>query len=494
MRFFIYSSELQKNFVFFVFLNHLYIKANSERGSLIMINRKFAAVTAFIIAAAVSCNEKPTEPENSTISDSGQQIESESNPTEVREITLAAANKYDGIQGYITEFNDSGSGYHINVKDYLKNYEYSIKGIDSAVNDLEKDIIIGNIPDIVYLDINEIQKLSSKGGFADIYELMENDGDISKDDLLPSVRNSLETDGHLYYLAPTFMISTIAAKSEFVSRENWSFSEFQNIFDSVSDRSELFEMGNNKQAVLRFLTDGSDDFVDNFNHSCSFDSPEFIQLLEFANTFPDVNEYEFEQRSCRDNTALLSQLYIESFRDFNVKKQCVFGDDMTFAGYPSENGSGSKIIISVPFAIMKDSPEKDGAWEFLKSVIDPEKVSPQMSGIPVTEKGFETVCESALEKPYFFDDLNNNQKTYFDEIGYDSCTNLPINVSPMSEADMRKYADFVRSIDRVSSGIESVVDNIVREETELYFSGEYSAQKCAEMIQNRVSILLSEQA
>lgn len=457
-----------------------------------MKTRTFAVISAIIIAVvSVSCNAKPSEPINSGTSDSKPQFEEENG--EIREVTLAVADKYDMIQGYITEFNDSGSKFNINVKDYFKDSEYSIESIDSAINDLEKDIIKGDIPDIVYLNTNEIQKLSSKGGFADIYGLMENDGDISKEDFLPSVLNSLETDGHLYSLAPTFMISTIAAKSKFVSQENWSFSEFQSVFDSVSDKSELFEMGNNKQAVLHFLTDGSDDFVDNFNHTCSFDSPEFIRILEFANTFPDVDEYEFEQRSCREDTALLSQLYIESFRDFNVKKQCVFGDDMTFAGYPSENGSGSKIIISRQFAIMEDSSEKDGAWEFLKSVVDSEKVSPQISGIPVTEKGVETVCKAALEKPYFFDELNDGKKTYFDEIGYDSCTNLPITISPMSEADMRKYAEFVRSIDRVSSGVESVVDNIVREETELYFSGEYSAQKCAEMIQNRVSILLSEQ-
>ncbi len=454
---------------------------------------KIAMVLAIMIAAvSVSCSEKQAEPLNGDTSGSELPIEEENE--EIHEITLAVAAKYDGIQGYITEFNDSGNKYHINVKDYLKDNEYSIEGIDRALNDLEKDIIRGDIPDIVYIDTNEIQKLSSKDSFTDIYSLMENDDSISKEDFLQSVLRSLEVDGHLYSLAPTFMISTIAAKTKFVNQENWSFSEFQSVFDSVSDKSEPFENGNNKQAVLHFLTDGSDDFVNNFDHTCSFDSPEFIQILEFANTFPDVDEYDFEQRSCRNDTALMSQLYIESFRDFNMKKQCIFGDDMTFVGYPSENGSGSKIIINRQFAIMEKSSEKYGAWEFLKSIVDADKVSPQMFGIPVTEKGFETVCESALEKPYYFDDLEGGKKTFFDETGYDSCTNLPIIIEPMSEADMHKYAEFVRGIDRMSSGVETVVNNIVSEETELYFSGEYSAQKCAEMIQNRVSILLSEQS
>lgn len=462
--------------------------------------RKFTVAAAFIIAAAtVSCSEKQSEPIGNDSSKIEHQVETENDAkteqTEIREITLAVADKYDGIQGYITEFNDSSDKYHVNVKNYLTNdNEYSLKSIDSAINDLEKDIIRGDIPDVLYTSTYEIQKLSSKGSFADIYELMENDGSITKEYFLPSVLRSLETDGHLYSLAPTFMISTIAAKTKFVSQENWSFNEFQNVFNSVSDKMEPFEMGNNKQAVLHFLTDGSDDFVNNFNHTCSFDSPEFIQILEFANTFPDVDEYAFEQRSCRNDTALMSQLYIESFRDFNVKKQCIFGDDMTFAGYPSESGSGSKIIIGKQFAIMEASAEKDGAWEFLKSVVDADKVSPQTFGIPVTEKGFEIVCEAALEKPYFFDDLEDGKKTFFDETGYDSCTNLPIIITPMSEIDKQAYEDFVRGIDRMSSGVEGVVDKIVKEETELYFSGEYSSEKCAEMIQNRVSILLSEQS
>lgn len=463
-----------------------------------MKNRKFAVAAAFfiILASMASCSEKQTESIKTNDYEHANQAETknEGEQTNTREISLAVADKYDGIQGYITEFNDSSNKYHINVKDYFKDNAYSIEGIDSAVNDLEKDIISGNIPDIVYTNTTEIQKLSSKGSFADIYGLIENDDGISKEYFLPSVLRSLETDGHLYSLAPTFMISTIAAKTKSVSKENWSFSEFQRVFDSVSDKSELFEMGNNKQAVLHFLTDGSDDFVNNFDHTCSFNSPEFIQILEFANTFPDVDEYDFEQRSCREDTALLSQLYIESFRDFNVKKQCIFGDDMTFVGYPSENGSGSKFIIGKQFAIMENSSEKEGAWEFLKSVIDADKASPQMSGIPITEKGFETVCEAALEKPYFFDDFNDGKKTFWDETGYDSCTNLPIIIEPMSESDKQKYAEFVRGIDRISSGIESNVDNIIKEETELYFSGQYSAEKCAEMIQNRVSIMLSEQS
>ncbi|MGN0575621.1 MAG: ABC transporter substrate-binding protein [Ruminococcus sp.] len=414
--------------------------------------------------------------------------------TQIQDITLAVSGKYDSIQEIIAEFNSQSNKYRINIKNYSENYEYSIEGLGSAVKDLEMDLISGSIPDIVYLDSNEIQKLSSKEIFSDLYDFIDNDKDYSREDFLPNVLEACETNGHLFSFAPSFQIRTIAAKTKFAATKNWTFSEFRNIYDSLPAEIELFEMGNNKEAVLHYLTNGGADFVDYGNHTCSFNSPEFIQLLEFADTFPGVDMYNFELKSCRNDTALLSPLYIETFRDFNVKKQSIFGDDITFVGAPSNDGNGSVIILSEQFAIMESSDFKEGAWEFLKFIFNPDNTDPQMSGIPVTEKGFRTITEAALERPYYIDRESGNQKVYWDEYGYDPCTGAEINITPMNETDKKFYEEFVRSLTVSSSGIsDDQIINIVNEETVSYFEGECSAQQCAEMIQNRVSIMLSEQ-
>lgn len=414
---------------------------------------------------------------------------------ELQEITLAVAGKTDRIQDKVAEFNSQSNNYMIKINNYLDGYDYSIEGIDSAVNDLRIDIISGKIPDMLWLDTNEINKLSSKGAFADLYEFMDSDKAFSRDVFLSNYLKATETNGHLYSIAPTFMIKTIAAKSEIANIPNWTFDEFKEEYGSHSDDMELFESANNRNAIFKTLINDGADFIDYGNHSCSFDSADFADILEFSAQFPSVDEYDFEIKSCRGETALLSELYIKSFRDINVQNQCIFGDDMTFVGAPSESRNGSVMLLSNQFAIMERSDNKDGAWEFIRSCFSDDNFRQNVAGIPVTESGLEIAMNEALELPYYIDDLSGGRKTYMDETGFDSYTNLSIKITPMTAADQKKYEKFVRSVTRASSGTyDSQINSMINEETDRFFAGECSAQQCADMIQNRVTILLSEQS
>ena len=414
---------------------------------------------------------------------------------DIKEITLAVAGNIDSIQPMIADFNSGSNLYRVNVKNYLDGHEYNIEGLESAAHDLEMDIIAGKTPDMVWLDTNETEKLASKGAFTDLYELMETDAKFTKAEFLPNYLEAAEINGHLYSITPTFMIRTMAAKSKYAVKENWTFDEFKTAYESRPDGMELFEMGNNRTAVFSILSGSYTDFIDLSNHSCSFDSQEFIDVLEFAKQFPSVDEYAGERYSCRGDTALMSDMYISSFRDINVKKQTVFGEDMTFVGAPSSDGKGSVMLLSNQFAIMEDSSNKEGAWEFIKCFLTDECFGQNADGIPITESGFEKAMAAALEPPFYYDELNGNKKVYMDETGMDSYSNEQIKITPMTADEQKKYEQFVRSVKRISSGnTELAISSIISEETEFFFAGEYSAKQCAEMIQDRVSILLSEQS
>lgn len=412
----------------------------------------------------------------------------------LQEITLAVVGKTDLIRGKVAEFNSQSNNYMIKINNYLDGYDYKYEGIDSAVNDLRIDIISGNIPDMVWFDTNEINKLSSKGAFADLYEFIDSDKTFSRNAFLSNYLEAAETNGHLYSIAPTFMIKTIAAKSEIANIPNWTFDEFKEVYESHSDDMELFESANNRFAIFHCLINDGADFIDYGNHSCSFDSADFINILEFSAQFPSVGEYEFEQKSCRNETAMLSALYISSFRDINVQKQRIFGDDMTFVGNPSESGNGSIMLLNNQFAIMEKSDNKDGAWEFIRSLLSDDNFRQNVDGIPVTESGLSIAMNEALEQLYYIDDLSGGIKKYWDETGFDSYTNSPIKITPMTAADQKKYEQFVRSINRASGIYDSKINSIINEESDRFFAGECSAQQCADMIQNRVTILLSEQS
>ncbi|MBQ9956147.1 MAG: extracellular solute-binding protein [Ruminococcus sp.] len=413
---------------------------------------------------------------------------------QIEEITLAVAGNYENIKGAVAEFNAESLKYRINVKDYSEGYEYSAEGLNSAVKDLEMDIIAGKIPDMVWLDSNEIYKLSSKGAFADLYSFMENDRVYKKEMFLPNYLEAVETDGKLYSISDTFMIWTIATKADITKTQHWSFDEFTEVYNSLPEGMALFETGNNKEGALSLLTHNCSEFVDYENHTCNFDSPDFIRILEFVNQFPLSRDEFSERKSCRNDTALLESMYIMSFRDINKQKQCLFGEDITFTGYPGDNGAGSMLLLTNQFAILENSSNKQGAWEFIRTFFDDERYG-QMDGIPVTESGLEKVMAEALEPPYYFDETMGGQKTFMNEIAHDWSTNQDIKITPMTEEERKRYEEFVRSVNTASSGnFDSVVYKIINEETSAYFAGECTAEKCAQLIQNRVSIMLSEQS
>lgn len=406
----------------------------------------------------------------------------------ITEINLAVAGKYDSIERNISDFNAQSNNYRIKVTDYSANYDYNIEGLDSAVKDLEMDIISGKIPDMVWIEPNEAAKLASKGAFADLYDFMETDKTYPREAFLPNYLEACETDGHLFTIAPAFMIKTMAAKTAHVDKPNWTIDEFIEIYNSKPDDMELFEQANNEEAVLGFISNSGTSFIDYEDFTCSFDSDEYIRMLEFAARFPGVDDYDFEQRSCRDDTALLSDMYISSFRDINAQMQGTFGEDITFVGMPTENGNGSVILLSYQFAIMEKSTNKKGAWEFIRTLLN----AGSYNGIPVTVSAFETVREEALEKPFFIDE--NGNKEYMSETIHDWAADRDVTIVPMTESQADYYADFVTGITvALPFSGETAVSNIIREETAAFFAGEVSAEDCAAMIQNRVSIYLSEQ-
>lgn len=408
----------------------------------------------------------------------------------IQEITLAVAGKYDNIQTLITDFNAESTKYRIKVKDYSAGYEYSWEGLAAAADALEMDIISGKSPDLVWLDANETALLANSGAFADLYDFMDEDSRYTRDAFLPNYLTACEMNGHFYSIEPYFMIKTIGAKSKYVDTQNWNFDDFMRIFEEMPDGMELFPSGNNQPAVLSFLTDSGNNFIDMNKYTCDFNSPEFVDILRFAKTFPGVDDYGFDQCSCREDTALLSVMYIQSLRDLNCQVKGQFGEDVNFVGFPGSGGQGSRILRNRQFAIMADSPNKQGAWTFIRNILDK---SNYLEGFPVTKKGLALAAEDAVE-PYSVVD-ENGERIYMSETYFDWDTNQRVDIKPMTEEECQRYIGYIQGISKATTGnSDSDIHTIIQESTDAYFAGECSPEDAAATIHERVSILLSERS
>ena len=203
------------------------------------------------------------------------------------------------------------------------------------------------------------------------------------------------------------------------------------------------------------------------------------------------------------------------FNDFSTYKQTrdgYFGEDITFTGFPvsTEGESGSMITASSEMAISSKSKHKDGAWEFIKYVIlnnvtdEPEYVWNESTGkqettgnttylsknynLPVLRDQLRKLGTQSMNTSYYIDaDGNKTEQSISYFIG-----DQEIKSSPLTQEDVDMLIDYFSSVTRLSRYDQSIND-IINEETALFFDGTKSVDETAYIIQSRASIYMSEQ-
>ena len=424
-------------------------------------------------------------------------------------ITIAVVYSDSNFQNEVNNFNRTSDKYRIKVNDYSKYYDWdeeNEKYLNTPAKQFKLDLVAGNSPDMVFFsDLSAIKGLTNKGTFVDLYSFMEKDSSISKEDIIPSLLKACEEDGKLYTLTPSFNMSTAAVKTKLCDKENWTIDDLIETYKKLPAGAKLTQWESTKLNVFDFISRNMN-FVDYKTGKCSYDSDEFVKLLEFANQFPEEEEepdwehmteedyqkyYEENETALRKDKALISTIDFYNLRAINEAKAATFGDDITLVGYPSTNGNGVMISPNSFFAILSDSPNKDECWSFMTKFFTEDYQKNNSWSIPALKSVFETKLEEAKEDPYYLD--QSGKKT-----SYPSETTIgdqTIKIPNLSDEDVKYIRDFVYNANVSSMEIwDSDVSEIVSEEIKAYFAGEKTAKQTAEIIQNRVSIMISEQS
>lgn len=411
-------------------------------------------------------------------------------------ITMASIYGVYGGDTHVSKFNRSQNKYRIKFVDYSQyndENDYSGKG---AMQKLQLDIVSGKAPDIIMtMDLNTITSLSQKGAFADLYEFMENDSEINRDTLMPNALKALESkDGSLYTISPSYGVTTLAAKTSVCNKENWTLNDMISLYDNAPDTADHLYDYDTKEDKLKELLQASSDFVDYDKFTCRFDSDDFVKLLEFCNRFvteiqrPDKEtEHEALQQYYYDQFMAWSQdrslIRAMSPSGYSYTRYVQARDEITMVGYPSDNGKGGKLTFEIYYAISNTCPEKDGAWEFLRSYFSKDYQEDYLYGAhPVLKSAFEKQMDSTM---HLTDPMGNP---------VDSIEDDGAEYYPLTQEQRDMVADYILGCDTIYGVMDSDIYDICMEEAGSYFNGKCSAKQAADMIQSRVSILLSERS
>ncbi|MBE6658955.1 MAG: hypothetical protein E7604_11015 [Ruminococcaceae bacterium] len=434
----------------------------------------------------------------------------------------------------IIDFNRTSEEYRITVRDY-SGYNSEENEWMGGVTQFNNDIISGKIPDIIHVTQEmSLSNYASKGLFADLRTFMENDPVFAPDDLYENILDAFSIGGKLYQIAPGFSVRTLAAKSSLVGDyDGWTMDELLASLNKLEPGTDPFGGEVTRNDFLNAICSAvRDQFIDPETGICSFSSPEFIKILEFAKTLPEKTYWETtnweeigedfyidQEMRFRENRALLYQLYLNNYTYFWETQEGMFGERISLVGYPNENRIGATVYPSTTFAVSSQSLCQEGAWAFISDYFADRKAANTDSiyqfsifrsvNAKLAERALayhdnfwyeqgaediivEEVMPASVDEDMMVDPnnpyagLENSEKTWTYWIG-----NQQINIGMMTEEAVARVDAFLESLSQCYQYDDAMMD-IILEEASAFFSGQKSAEEIANLIQSRVSIYVAE--
>ena len=327
------------------------------------------------------------------------------------------------IKQKLIEFNKNSDAYKINILDYSQ-YD-TMQDYGQGMTRLNTDIISGKIPDVMILNNRmPINSYISKGLFLDFNELIEKDPTFHKEDYLPNIFEALTSEYGMFQMAPSFSVSTFAAKTKDVGKkQGWTMKEAMDLLQSKPEGTKLYSDLTSANFLYYVNWIGMEDYVNWETGECKFDTEAFISLLEYAGTLPreidyaaamDNESYWEEMEAQYRNGKTLSALsQLSGFRDYQQMQQGTFGEEITLIGFPTNEGLGAALNFTNKMAISALSKNHDAAWTFVKEFFTEEYQENLEYEFPVKISSLEKKEETAWQRPYYLDE--NGNKTEYDD-------------------------------------------------------------------------------
>lgn len=419
------------------------------------------------------------------------------------------------MRSKIIDFNKNSDKYRIVVTDYS---EFSTdEDYTAGILKLNTEILSGKVPDILMTSNLPMERYAAKGVFTDLYELIDADGELTRDSFVPEVLKACETDGKLYQIPTSFYIDTCFGLEKVVGEyETWNMDAVKDAMTKLQPDADIFNYYADRQTAIYYLISRNlGAFVDWNNQTCHFDSPEFASILELVKEFPESFDWEaydeegvYEEDTSRikNGKQLLQPVSLSSIDSYTY--QCAGCGDIKFVGYPSEDGTtASSFSVNNGMAISTACADKEGAWSFVRSMLTEQYQGNESMvwAMPINQAVFDAKLERAMTIEYYTDE--NGEQVDWDEDGQPDMMEKggyweinpetgeeeykPIYALEQAEVDM--ILDVLHSTTRISTTDDSILA-VVTDEAAAFFADQKSAADTAKMIQDRCDLYIKEQS
>lgn len=342
----------------------------------------------------------------------------------------------------------------------------------------------------------DLYSLAEKGVVEDLTPYFESSDVVKKEDIVGSIWRAGSIGTGMYYVIPRFYPKIMLVEKGYTDNGVWSVEDYLALAEKYPE-GKLSDSLMAKNPYSLFLVDlgmAVESYIDWEDESCSFDSQEFITLLEKLNYHAQkayVGEYktlaeQMYHKELLTNVVSLKWMYhMTEYRDLrdSMLEFC------EIAGIP--NGDGQlrySMTYNENYGINSASDKKEMAWSFLEYLISEEYQGQLMDFwnggdgmFPVRRDVLENTLLAEVdwetEQPYVYKNTYTGERVFFE--------------SDFTEEDVQVILDIVENC-YYEYAIGGELSQILADEIVYYFKGDKSAKEVAEIIQNRVSLYLIE--
>jgi ABC-type glycerol-3-phosphate transport system substrate-binding protein len=403
-------------------------------------------------------------------------------PKTGKEVKLYYVKFMEYIPGSIEEYNKKYKSEDI-IGELYSSYQ-------EMITKTETELMAGGGPGLVLLDMNafnSIRKVVSTGALSELDSFEKTDSSYKAADYYQNILNAGVFDGKryfypLFYNYRPFETSLEALKRNDINIDysNWTWTQLHNIamkFSKENRKSYLFD-GN--FSFYKMVTNSGLHLVDYDKKTCSFNTPEFKELLKYYKDFcqlklPD-SQAEWPGRMLQHQTCVLpSACGFVNPADLSYEYGLVkndAGENLVIVPFPSYSGEKHYYMqIEDCVGINSKCKNKEAAYNFIKILLSPKIQSGVQSdgygvigtAVPVNKEGYKLSFDNWL-------------KPYVNKIPKDILNFMDKNSEKLETPDIG----------------ENAILNILRDSAKSYIDGKKTLDQAVKEMDDKVSIFLNE--
>lgn len=430
---------------------------------------------------------------------------SDTHPKEGKtELVIGGFINYSSDLNYaVQQFNRTSDKYYISVTDYSKlEYLYDDSSdtedkYDKLYLKLMQDIQNGTGPDLLFFgsfhDVEDCCHFENAGFLLDLTPYLQG-GESGVDSVLPNVLAASIADDRLCKIPYSVTLMSMCPNQDILLSSIENISDFERAMSDLPEGSVAINNLSQSELLTQLFTYGYDDYIYSVDGELKFDADRFAELLDFSKKY-GWTDYTDEKGYQHFSSGMMAIYNAYVFSPLDLLQQMPeyyypygYNDPISL---PCHTESAGVILPDKTIAVTSTSAHPEGAAEFIRYMLSKDFQSylwGYWGALPVRTEIIEYIVGD-VPYPENFKDYSRASYTdrYDDGQGFitDFATDEEIREMGKKFKQLLLGSNYLYYPDRD-------LGMILSEEAAAFFSGQKSAMAVAEIVENRVLLLLAE--